>query len=225
MTENQGQTVAYIRVSSEDQNLGRQEDLADRADRVFREKESGKEGHDRPVLREAIDWVRSGDTLTVWSIDRLARSIVDLNSIAAELRAKGVALHFEKEHMSFDPGKEADPYSEVLFNVLGSFAQFERRIIRQRQLEGIAVAKAAGKYKGQKPRLFAADLVAVREMEAAGVPKAKIARDLNVSRKTVYRALDPAYMSIEQWHEATSQSGRSRQRMEPKLKKLEATNA
>jgi DNA invertase Pin-like site-specific DNA recombinase len=206
MNNKQGQTVAYIRVSGVDQNLARQQELADRADKVFPEKESGKEGGDRPVLLECIDWVRSGDTVLVWSIDRLARSIVDLNRIVSELRGKGVSVHFEKEQMTFKPDEEADPYTEAMFNMLGTFAQFERRIIRQRQLEGIAIAKAAGKYKGQKPKLFAAQLVELREREAAGIPKARIAREMGVSRKTVYRALDPAYMSIEQWHESSGKT-------------------
>lgn len=203
MTISTGQTVAYIRVSGEDQNLARQQELADRADKVFPEKESGKEGGERPVLRECIDWVRSGDTVLVWSIDRLARSIVDLNSIVSELRGKGVSVHFEKEQMRFTPGEEADPYTEAMFNMLGTFAQFERRIIRQRQLEGIAVAKAEGKYKGQKPSLTAAQLAELREKASAGIPKARIAREMNISRKTVYRALDPGYESIEQWREST----------------------
>lgn len=222
MTSKQGQTVTYLRVSGEDQNLARQQELADRSDKVFPEKESGKEGGERPVLRECIDWVRAGDTVLVWSIDRLARSIVDLNSIVSELRAKGVAVHFEKEQMTFKPGEEADPYTEAMFNMLGTFAQFERRMIRQRQLEGIAVAKAAGKYKGQKPKLFAAQIVQLREMDAAGVPKAKIARDLGISRKTVYRALDPAYMSIEQWKESTGAAGKARARIDAAAAREEA---
>lgn len=203
MGTKKGQTATYLRVSGTDQKLDRQQEMANRADRVFAEKESGKEGSDRPVLQECIDWLRDGDTLLVWSIDRLARSIVDLNRIVSELRGKGVAVHFEKEQMIFKPDEEADPYTEVMFNMLGSFAQFERRIIRQRQLEGIAVAKAQGKYKGQKPSLTAAQLVELREKEAAGIPKARIAREMGISRKTVYRALDPGYESIEQWREST----------------------
>lgn len=223
MTTSSGQSVAYIRVSGEDQNLARQQELADRADKVFPEKESGKEGGERPVLRECIDWVRSGDTVLVWSIDRLARSIVDLNSIVSELRTKGVSVHFEKEQMTFKPDEEADPYTEAMFNMLGTFAQFERRIIRQRQLEGIAVAKAAGKYKGQKPSLFAAQLAELREKEAAGIPKARIAREMGISRKTVYRALDPSYMSIEQWRESTGKrAARLRPGYDPEAAALEA---
>lgn len=206
MTTKKGQIATYLRVSGEDQSLARQQELADRADKTFPEKESGREGNERPVLQECIDWLRDGDTLLVWSIDRLARSIVDLNRIVSELRGKGVTVHFEKEQMTFKPDEEADPYTEAMFNMLGTFAQFERRIIRQRQLEGIALAKAAGKYKGQKPKLTAAQLVELREKEALGVPKAEIARQMGVSRKTVYRALDSDYMSIEQWQTATGKT-------------------
>ncbi|WP_022880149.1 recombinase family protein [Microbacterium sp. B19] len=194
-----GQTATYLRVSGADQNLARQQELAERSDKVFEEKESGKEGNERPVLDECIDWLRSGDTLLVWSIDRLARSIVDLNRIVSALRAKGVTVHFEQERMTFTPGQEIDPYTEAMFNMLGSFAQFERRIIRQRQLEGIAVAKAAGKYKGQKPKLNSAQLADLRQKAELRVPKAEIARAMGVSRKTVYRALESDYMSVEEW--------------------------
>ena len=135
---------------------------------------------------------------------------------------KGVTVHFEKEQMTFKPDEEADPYTEAMFNMLGTFAQFERRIIRQRQLEGIALAKAAGKYKGQKPKLTAAQLVELREKDALGVPKAEIARQMGVSRKTVYRALDSDYMSIEQWQTAT---GKTPKQIFERLEALEPEEA
>ena len=202
MKKTNGLTVAYIRVSSQEQNLARQEELASRADKVFSEKRSGKRGGDRPELRKVIEYVREGDTLIVSSIDRLARSIVDLNEIVSELREKGVTVEFEHERMRFDPDVEIDPYSEAMFNMLGTFAQFQRKIILQQQLEGIAVAKAEGKYRGQKPKLTDAQVATVRERVAAKVPKAEIARDLGISRKTIYRALEPNYVSIEEWKAA-----------------------
>lgn len=198
---NNGQRVAYIRVSSADQNQERQEAIGQEADKVFREKASAGEGKKRPELRNAIDWVRKGDTLTVWSIDRLARSIVDLNAIAAELREKGVVLHFVSENLTFDPNVEADPFAEAMFNMVGIFAQFERRISKQRQREGIAAAKLAKKYRGQKPSLTAEQVAEIRKRVKEKAPKAEIARELKVDRTTIYRALKPDYVTREEWEE------------------------
>ncbi len=206
MTKKTGATIAYIRVSSEDQNLARQQALAESADRHFEEKKSAGENKERPALRDAIDWCREGDTFVVWSIDRLARSIVDLNSIVSELRAKGVSVHFEKENITFRPGEELDPYAEVVFNMLGTFAQFERKINRMRQLEGIAKAKLAGKYRGQKPKLTEAQVEEVKARVSMKVPKAEVAREFDISRMTLYRVLDGPYMTVEQWQDASRET-------------------
>lgn len=187
---NKGQVVAYLRVSSDTQQLDRQEDLREGTDRVFEEVASGGT-RKRPVLEQMMAYVRDGDTVRVASLDRLARSLTDLDAIVSELKAKGVAVEFVKENLVFDPHADAedDPLKILLFQILGSFAQFERSMIRSRQREGIAKAKAAGKYKGRQPSLTAAQVEEAKERVALGVPKAQVARDLGVSRQTLYRGL------------------------------------
>lgn len=182
-----GQTVAYLRVSSEGQNLARQEELAEGCDRVFREKASGST-RERPVLKEMLDYLREGDSLKVWSLDRLARSVMDLSALVFELTEKGVTVSFEHESLTFFPS-QADPYSSLMLGLLGSVAQFEREILRQRQAEGIAKAKARGVYTGRKPALSPEQVTQVREQVAAGIPKTVVAKTFGVSRQTVYAVL------------------------------------
>lgn len=185
-----GQIVVYLRVSTSDQNLDRQEDLKEGADKVFTEQASAST-RARPVLEEMLAWVRDGDRVRVWSIDRLARSLIDLEAIVNELQAKGVAIEFVKEALVFDPNVLAsdDHFKTLLFQILGSFAQFERSMNRSRQAEGIAKAKARGVYKGRAKVLTSTQVAEARERVALQVPKAVIARDLEVSRSTLYRAL------------------------------------
>ena len=137
--------IGYIRVSSVDQNTARQLDGV-KLDQTFTDKVSGSTV-DRPELAQMLRSVRSGDTLHVHSIDRLARSLSDLLALVKDLTAKGVAVKFHKENLLF--AGEADPMQELMLSLLGSVAQFERSMIRERQREGIAKAKEAGKYKGR----------------------------------------------------------------------------
>lgn len=180
--------IAYIRASSEAQNLARQEDLKNDADKIFEEKVSGKD-RDRPQLDLLIDFAREGDTVTVWSIDRLARSLRDLDSIVTDLTNKGVTVHFVKENMKFSPTEADDLYQKVMFQVLGAFAEFERNLSKQRQAEGIAKAKAAGKYRGRKRTLTDEQVADIRARIQDGIPLARLAREHGVSRTTLYREL------------------------------------
>ncbi|HEX4333428.1 MAG TPA: recombinase family protein, partial [Usitatibacter sp.] len=148
---------------------------------------SGKNA-DRPKLQECLRYVREGDTLYVHSMDRLARNLIDLRTIVEELTARGVEVRFMKEAMSFNAS--ASPMSKLLMNVMGAFAEFEREIIRERQREGIAIARAAGKFsKERAKKLTADDVKAVLEMVDAGTPKAEIARSYGISRETLYQYL------------------------------------
>lgn len=174
--------IGYRRVSSEDQSLVRQ-DLSD-CEKVFEEKESGAK-RDRPALREMIDFAREGDEIAVHSLDRLARDLRDLQSIVEDLNAKGVAVEFRQERLRFAPGGD-DPMNRLLFQVMGAFAEFERNIIRKRQAEGIARAKARGVYKGRRPTI---DATEVRRLRDAGLGAAEIARKLGIGRASVYRVL------------------------------------
>lgn len=121
-------------------------------------------------------------------MDRLVRSLGDLVALVTEMTSGGVTVEFTKEQLVFKPGT-SDPYAEFQMHILGAVAQLERSIIRERQAEGIAKAKARGVYKGRKPALSAEQVAAAGERIAAGVPKAAIARNLGMSRQTPYTAI------------------------------------
>ncbi|WP_462323010.1 recombinase family protein [Halochromatium sp.] len=181
----QGQRVGYIRVSSFDQNPERQLEGVP-LDRVFTDKASGKDTH-RPALDALIAFVREGDVLVVHSMDRLARNLDDLRRLVSDLTGRGLRIEFVKEGLTFTG--EDSPMARLLLSVMGAFGEFERALIRERQREGIALAKKKGKYKGRKPALSAAQVEAVRARIAAGEKKAAIARDLGISRETLYQYL------------------------------------
>lgn len=184
-----GLTIGYCRVSTADQNLDRQLETIGDVDRVFTDHASGKKGAPRQGLEDCIDYLRDGDELRVASMDRLARSLIDLRQLVDHILAKGASVHFIKERAIYHPDA-TDPRDQLTLNLLGSFAEFERSLIHERQAEGIALAKAAGKYKGRAKKLTDKEVQEIREKIAAGVPKAKLAREYNVNRTTLYRALE-----------------------------------
>ncbi len=153
-------------------------------DRIFSEKVSGKNTEDRTQLQEMLAYVRDGDKVRVKSPDRLARSTTDLLTLAEQLKLKGVALEFID-----NPALNTDtPQGQFMLTVLAAIAQLERQTIRERQAEGIAIAKRNGVYD-RVPKLTSEQIQMARQRIAQGVPKAKIARDLEVSRQTLYTAL------------------------------------
>ena len=182
--------VAYIRVSTVDQNTDRQ--LADtgiKFDKIFEDKASGG-STDRPKLKACLEYLRDGDTLHVHSIDRLARSLQDLQGLIDTLLTKGVTVTFHKENLTFQNHGTQDPFAKLLFQVLGSFAEFERNIIRERQREGIEKAKAAGVYKARHGgRKKTVDRAKVKQLRDQGVPFRKIADQLGCSLSSVQRCL------------------------------------
>jgi DNA invertase Pin-like site-specific DNA recombinase len=182
-----GQRVGYIRVSSAGQNPARQLDGAE-LDRVFTDTVSGKSAA-RPQLQAMLAHVRDGDTVIVHSMDRLARNLDDLRRLVRELTGRGVAVQFVTEQLIFTA--EDSPMATLLLSVLGAFAEFERALIRERQLEGIALAKARGAYTGRKPSLTPGQAEALRTRAAAGEPKAGLAREFGISRQTLYSYLSP----------------------------------
>jgi DNA invertase Pin-like site-specific DNA recombinase len=188
MVQHKTQVVAYIRVSSIDQNLGRQLETIGDVDRVFDEKISGGSRTDRVALLECIRYVREGDVVKVASMDRLARSLTDLREIVDEITSKGASVVFVKEQQTYSRDTD-DAIGRLMLNLLGAFAEFERTLIRERQREGIRLAQAAGKYKGRSQKLTFEQLVEARRLIDSGVPKAKVARDLQIDRTTLYRAL------------------------------------
>ena len=198
-----GQRIGYKRVSTIDQRTDRQLDGV-AVDRVFEDKASGKNIDGRPELRRAIEYVRDGDTLVVHSMDRLARNLDDLRAIVNALtkggsivlgdktieHEGGVRVEFLKEHLTFTG--DDSPMSNLLLSLLGAVSEFERSLIRERQREGIALAKAAGKYRGGQPKLTDAQADDLARRHATGERVADLARELGVSRQTVYKYIAEA---------------------------------
>lgn len=182
-----GQRVGYIRVSSLGQNPVRQLEGVE-ADTVFTDTVSGK-STDRPQLQAMLRFARAGDTIIVHSMDRLARNLEDLRRLVRELTGRGVCVQFMKEQLTFTA--EDSPMATLLLSVLGAFAEFERALIRERQAEGIALARARGAYRGRRPSLTSDQAETVRARAAAGEPKASLARELGISRQTLYAYLRP----------------------------------
>ena len=179
--------LAYRRVSSVDQSLERQE-FGNDIDKIFEEKLSGKSASDRPALQSMIEYAREGDLVVVHSIDRLARDLRDLQDIISTLNGKGVAITFRTEGLTFDPGKD-DAFATLQLQMMGAFAEFERNIIRKRQAEGIAKAKANGVYVSHG-RKISIDRDNVHKLRAEGLSTYKIAEKMNISRMSVHSILN-----------------------------------
>ena len=178
-----GQQVGYIRVSTIDQNIIRQLDGVS-LDKIFTEKMSGKDTQ-RPVLQECLAYIRHGDTLHVHSIDRLARNAKDLLNLVEQMLGKGVSLKFHKNNLTFTPDSK-DHMAKLQLTMLAAFAEFERELIKECQREGIAIAKAQGKYN--RPRKITPELIAEAKVRTEnGEPLARVARELKVSRETLYK--------------------------------------
>ncbi len=182
-----GQRVGYVRVSSVDQNAGRQLESLD-VDRVFTDHASGRD-IDRPALRELLAYVRDGDTVVVHSMDRLARNLDDLRKIVQEQTKRGVQVQFVKESLTFT-GQDSS-MANLLLSVLGAVAQFERDLIRERQREGIALAKQRGVYRGRAKSLSDEQAEEIRCRVAVGAKKAQVAREFGIRRETLYQYLRP----------------------------------
>ena len=183
-----GQRIGYIRVSTLDQHTERQLDGIE-VDKTFTDKASGKDTK-RPQLELMMSFVRSGDTLIVHSMDRLARDQNDLHRIVQTLTSKGVRIKFVKEHLTFT--SDDSPISKLMLSVMGAVHEFERALIKERQLEGIALAKKRGAFKGRKKSLSQGEVAEIRQRIEAGMSKAQAARALGISRQTLYQYLGGA---------------------------------
>ncbi len=184
---NKGKIIGYKRVSSVDQNEARQLESLE-LDKVFIDKVSGKD-NDRPQLQAMLDYVRDGDVILVHSLDRIGRNLVHIKALIEEITGKGVEVRFIKESLTFHPSQERNPMTELMLNMLGSFAQFERDMIKERQREGIALAKAKGVYKGRKKALSDQQVFKIKGLVLQGVSKNKIAREFGISIPTLYRCI------------------------------------
>ena len=177
-----GQKIGYIRVSTVDQNTDRQLAYIE-LDKVFEEKVSAKTA-DRPELQQMLGHIRESDEIYIHDISRLARNIEDLHRLVNEIIEKGCSVHFVKENLHFS-GDRTDPTQQLLLSMLGAVYQFERSIMLERQREGIAVAKAAGKFKGRPKSI---DNHEIRRILAEGNSISKTANLLGVSMSSVQRA-------------------------------------
>lgn len=185
-----GQLVGYARTSTTEQEAGFAAQIRDLeaagCERIFQEQTSAKEGSERNKLSEALNYVRVGDTLVVTKLDRLARSVADLVQITARLNEKGVGLRILG--MNLDT---TTPTGKLMLNLLGSIAEFERELMLERQREGIAKAKAEGRYKGRSPtaQKNAEKIIQLRD-EGRNVPEIMAAT--GVKRSSVFRILKDA---------------------------------
>lgn len=180
-----GKAIGYIRVSSIAQNPARQLESV-KLDKTFIDQISGKDSK-RPQLEALLDFIREGDTLIVHSMDRLARNLDDLRAIVHQCTQKQVAVQFIKENLTFT-GKNS-PMANLLLSVMGAFAEFERALIKERQSEGIALAKKRGVYKGRKKALNSDQISLLKKQFSGNKTKSQIARELNISRETLYKYL------------------------------------
>ena len=179
-----GRIYGYARVSSQDQNLARQREALAGVDQLIEEKVSGKNVEDREKLRTLIDFAHEGDTIRVKSIDRLARDTRDLLEIVDGLAEKGVAVEFVDTPQLNVTTKEG----KAMLTIFAAFAELERESIRERQRDGIAAAKAAGKYAKKNAPTVEQVHDAERRI-AEGVTRAHIAREYGVSRQTLHTAI------------------------------------
>lgn len=177
--------IGYARASTIDQEAGFQAQIkalkAAGCEKVFSEQVSSVAKRDQ--LEAALDYLRDGDSLVITKLDRLARSVAHLVAIGERLDAKGVALKVLDQAID-----TSTPTGRLMFNMLGSIAQFERELMLERQREGIAKAKAEGKYKGRKPTTRAKGSE-VKRLRLEGIGPTAIAKRLGISRASVYRAL------------------------------------
>ena len=178
-----GQQVGYIRVSAADQHADRQLEGVT-PDKVFEEKLTGSV-RERPGLSACLDYLREGDTLHVHSIDRLARNLLHLQQLVEGLTARGVSVVFHKEGMTFD-ARAVDPLQRLMFQMLGAFAEFERTLIRERQKEGIAAARAKGKPLGRPRRADGKLLEELLAQLSAGSKPSELAKRYGIPRTTMY---------------------------------------
>ena len=180
-----GQKIGYRRVSTFDQNESRQlENLT--LDKIFTDKASGK-NTERHQLNEMLSFIREGDTVYVHSMDRLARNLDDLRKLVKELIGRSIDVTFVKEGLTFN--NQDSPMSNLLLSVMGAFAEFERELIKERQREGIELAKKRGVYKGRKKALTEIQIAELISRIEEGENKTALAKELNISRQTLYSYL------------------------------------
>ena len=176
----------YIRVSTISQNTDRQL-VGVSCDREFTEKVSAKD-MERPQLQAMLSTLRQGDMVNVHELSRLARNTKDLLGIVEQILGLGASIKFHKENMTFNSGESQDAFQQLMLTMLGAIAQFERNLLLERQREGIAIAKAKGRYKGKQSRFNNDEIQKMKERFAKPeTNKSALARELGVTRQHLYR--------------------------------------
>lgn len=188
MTNSKGQEVGYIRTSTTTQKFDRQLDGME-LDRLFTEQRSAKSTGERKELRACIDYLRADDTLHIHSIDRLARNLADLKALVTEINAKGASVHFHKENLIFKGNGASDPMQQLMLNMMGAFAEFERSIIVERRREGVAVALEKGVKFGRTAKVTPEIALEIQAKKAAGAKIPELMEQYKIGRQTVYDAL------------------------------------
>ncbi len=181
-----GKRIGYVRVSTSDQNPDRQLEGI-QLDKKFIDYASAKSTN-RPQLKTMLDFVREDDIILVHSMDRLARNLKDLRDLVDSLVKQKIQVHFIKENLQFNGQDSA--MSTLLLSLMGAFAEFEYAFIKERQKEGIAVAKKQGKFKGSKKKLNSEKIELLKEELKTRKSKSQIAQELGISRFTLYRYLE-----------------------------------
>ena len=184
-----GKKIAYIRVSSEGQNTSRQDQQIEElcVDKVFTEKVSGKNIQDRPQFQMMLDYAREDDIIYCADLSRWGRSLIDIKTTITDLTKRGVTVTFLKENLTFS-GND-DPMSNLLLGILSSLSEWERAVIKSRQMEGVKIAQEKGIYKercGRKPKLSEEQINEVRMRVADGEKRSDVAVAFGVCRQTVY---------------------------------------
>ena len=189
-----GQRLAYVRVSSDGQSTSRQDQvIAEKnVDKIFTEKVSGRNISDRPQFQLMLEYARENDEIFCADLSRWGRSMMDIRTTIMLLTKKGVTVTFIKENLTFS--NKNDDTSNLLLGILSSLAEWERAVIKSRQMEGVKIAQERGVYKdrcGRKPKLSEEQMQEVRKRVEAGEHRTSIAKSMKVSRQTIYN-LAPA---------------------------------
>lgn len=184
-----GKKIAYIRVSSEGQNTSRQDQQIEElcVDKVFTEKVSGRNIQDRPQFQLMLEYAREDDIIYCADLSRWGRSLIDIKTTVTSLTKRGVTVTFLKENLTFS-GND-DPMSNLLLGILSSLSEWERAVIKSRQMEGVKIAQEKGIYKekcGRKPKLSEEQIKEVKRRVESGEKRSDVALAFGVSRQTVY---------------------------------------
>jgi DNA invertase Pin-like site-specific DNA recombinase len=188
-----GKRIGYIRVSTIDQNPDRQLDQL-QLDKKFIEYASAKSTIGRPQLQQMLEFVREDDVIFVHSMDRLARNVYDLKKLVTTITEKKVKVCFVKENLEFT--NENSSFSNLMLHILGSFAEFEYAFIRERQQEGIVIAKKLGRFKGRSEKLNEGDIEILKKELLTRKSKTKIAEELGISRTCLYKYLEKLNIKV-----------------------------